>query len=253
MNPQQEQELEEILVMARSLLGSMDKVIEGSLSNRVWAFVSYEVYAKQYDNLLNATSKIIRLPDGILYTYDLEALKGPGDTISIHQETVFRNVHGYLSMLCALLSSRLGNKTSGSETRHLEDFLSSKLRPAMLNRKPTSEKDVKNAIEAIMVGRGMQKGADYDRETGRVKYSGKEFVPDFIFRPLSTALEVKLVKESGDDRNVIDEINADIVAYTTAYQHVIFLIYDTGIISNEVEFKRGLESFPSVRVIIVKH
>jgi hypothetical protein len=44
----------------------------------------------------------------------------------------------------------------------------------------------------LLIGRGFTKGIDYDRETGRVKVSIKEVVPDFVFPKLGLALEVKL-------------------------------------------------------------
>ena len=51
--------------------------------------------------------------------------------------------------------------------------------------------DVAHAIESLMVGRGMAKGIDYDRETGPVKTSGKESVPDFIFPNLKLCLAAR--------------------------------------------------------------
>ena len=86
-----------------------------------------------------------------------------------------------------------------------------------------------------------------------MKVSGKESIPDFIFRPLSTALEIKLTKDRSRQRKLIDEINADIAAYATGYSSIIFLVYDLGTIRNEIEFKQGLESSGNVSVLIVKH
>ena len=120
-------------------------------------------------------------------------------------------------------------------------------------KRPENEKAVQDAVETLLVGRGLQKGQEYDRETGRVKVSSKESIPDFILPPFEEAIEVKLVKGQYRESQVIDEINADILAYLTKYQHLLFIVYDLGEIQDEVEFRRGLEQEPNVQVIVVKH
>ena len=99
----------------------------------------------------------------------------------------------------------------------------------------------------------MRKGQDYDREVGRVKYSSKEVVPDFIVPKLSLAIEVKLIKTAQRVRSVVDEINADIVSYSKKYAQLLFLVYDLGCIRDEMEFRQDLESATSVSVVVVKH
>ena len=54
--------------------------------------------------------------------------------------------------------------------RALTDFFQSHMRPAMM-KQPENEKDVQDTVEALLIGRGLQKGQEYDRETGRVKMS----------------------------------------------------------------------------------
>ena len=61
---------------------------------------------------------------------------------------------------------------------------------------PDREVEIQNGIEVLIVGRGMATGTDYDRETGRVKTSGKESIPDFVFPNLKLCLEVKLSKST---------------------------------------------------------
>ncbi|MBI2820028.1 MAG: hypothetical protein HYX73_08620 [Acidobacteria bacterium] len=104
-----------------------------------------------------------------------------------------------------------------------------------------------------MIGRGMSKGSDYDRETGRVKFSSKEVIPDFIFPKLNLALEVKLASDSSRAKGVIDEVNADIRTYKKKFKFVLFVIYDIGSIRDESEFRRDLESEDGVSVLIIKH
>jgi hypothetical protein len=118
---------------------------------------------------------------------------------------------------------------------------------------PAGESDVQNAVEALLVGRGMVKGTGYDRETGRVKTSGKESVPDFIFPYLNLCLEVKLSKSTDKLKSMVDEINADIRAHSKKYERQLYVIYDLGTIRDEAEFKRDLEAAPGVSVLVVKH
>jgi hypothetical protein len=120
--------------------------------------------------------------------------------------------------------------------------------------KPEKERDVQDVVEQLLIGRGMEKGLDYDRESGRVRYSSKEVIPDFNLLQLFTAIEVKLVKESSKIGPVIDEINADIVAYGKAYRILVFVVYDvSGCIRDGAEFRRDIEAADGVRAIIVKH
>ncbi len=118
---------------------------------------------------------------------------------------------------------------------------------------PEKELDVQNAVEQILIGKGLQKGQDYDREVGRVKISSKEVIPDFIFPRQSLALEIKLVKSRSRVGEVIDEINADIVSYSKGYSHLIFLVYDVGQIRDEAEFRRDIELEGKIDIIIIKH
>jgi hypothetical protein len=111
---------------------------------------------------------------------------------------------------------------------------------------------LESTVEALIVGRDMAKGTDYDRETGRVKTSGKESVPDFIFPNLKLCLEVKLSKSADKLRAIVDEINADIRAHSTVYERPLYIVYDVGTIRDESEFKRGLENANGVSVIIEK-
>ena len=248
------QQLEQYLTMARALLQSMDSVISNIPEDTsVWHFVSYKGYATQYTRLVEAIAALESLPKGILFPYDLDKISGIDNTVHIQQKSMFQQVHGDLSMLCSWLDAILGKAGSSSEVRSLEDFISSKLRPAMVTGRPESEKDVQNTMEQILIGRGMQKGIDYDRETGRVKHSGKESIPDFIFRSLSLALEIKLIKDKSSISRIVDEINADLVAYGKEYENVMFVVYDNGEIGNVDEFKRDIESLGKSRVLVVKN
>lgn len=118
---------------------------------------------------------------------------------------------------------------------------------------PKKEKDIQNAVEQLLIGKGFNKGIDYDRETGRIKVSIKESIPDFIFLKLDLALELKFSTTKDKSKTIVDEINADIQVYSKKYQNILFLVYDLGSIRDENEFKNGIENKTSINVIIVKH
>ena len=218
-----------------------------------WHFASFRDYALHYNRLAKAAASAEPSISPLLRLYDEEKLPNLANTIGMEQHALFQNVHGNTSMLCALISSNVGSNSSSADARELEDFLSSSLRRAMVSGEPKDEAEVQDTIEKLLVGRGMEKGMDYDRETGRVKHSGKESIPDFIFRPLSTALEVKFTKSNQSRSRIVDEMNADIAAYGTGYAHIIFLVYDIASITDVEEFKRDIESTQNVSVLVVKH
>ena len=118
--------------------------------------------------------------------------------------------------------------------------------------KPQREVEVQNAIESLLLGRGLSKGSDYDRETGKFEFSGKEYIPDFIIPKLQLCIEVKLLRD-GRKSKVIEEISADITAYAKQYERQLFVVYDLGVIQNEEEFRRDIENAGNVKLIIVKH
>ena len=62
-----------------------------------------------------------------------------------------------------------------------------------------------------------------------------------------------MCKSADKVKAVVDEINADIRAYSTVYDRQLCVIYDVGMIRDEAEFKRDLEDAPGVSVIVVKH
>lgn len=137
------------------------------------------------------------------------------------------------------------------EFENVANFIKSKLR-ASIFKAPEKEFEVQNAIESLLIGRNMTKGIDYDRETGKIEFSGKEYIPDFVLPKIDLAVEVKLMRP-GKKSNIIDEINADITAYSTKYERILFVVYDLGVIRDETEFRRDIENAGAhIKVIIVK-
>jgi len=64
--------------------------------------------------------------------------------------------------------------------------LATRLRKS-IHKKPSEEKEVQNAFEGLVIGADV----DYSREAERIEYSSKTYVPDFTFKRLDLALEIK--------------------------------------------------------------
>lgn len=138
------------------------------------------------------------------------------------------------------------------EIEKLFQYLNSTLREAVL-KKPDKEKEIQDVIQQLLVAQGYKKRIDYDREVGRVAVSIKEVIPDFIFPKLDLALEVKLSKSLDDSKRIVDQINADITAYSKKYSQLLFLVYDLGTIRDEKEYKNGIDNGVNIHVTIIKH
>ena len=113
--------------------------------------------------------------------------------------------------------------------------------------------EIQDTIETLLIGKGLCKGIDFNREVGRVKVSIKEVIPDFIFPKLGLALEVKFTNDKTKTKRIIDQINADIRAYSKEYSNLLFVVYDIGTITDVNEFKNDIQNKDIINVIIVKH
>ena len=60
------------------------------------------------------------------------------------------------------------------------------------------------------------------------------------------------IKNSKREKEIIDEVNADILAYQTKYERVIFIIYDLGFIRDVAQFSADIEKNPNVYAIVKK-
>jgi len=241
--------LREYLHWVQSLLQAMEIALREEDSKNAWKYGGYKQFARKYNQIVAEIYKNVPLPP-IIDMYDLSAIPDGGNTLAFQQKEIFESVYANLYILKGVLESKIG--IVEDEIAALRDFLQTRLRSAVFSP-PNNERDIQNAVEQLLIGRGLRKGEDYDRETGRVKVSSKEVVPDFILMKLGLAIEIKLVPRRERIGMVIDEINADIVAYSRKYRSLLFVIYDMGHIRDETEFRRDLEHSPNVSVVIVKH
>lgn len=152
-------------------------------------------------------------------------------------------------MICATLEGSVD--FADDEFDNLENFIFSRLRTVIFS-KPEKEIEVQNAIESLLSGRGLNKGTDYNKESGKFEFSGKEYIPDFIGPKLNLCLKVKLLRE-GKKSRIVEEISTDVTAYSKRYERQLYVVYDLGAIQNEAEFRRDIEKSGSIKVIVVKH
>ncbi len=241
--------LREYLKLAISLQRAMETMLQAEGLDNIWKHGGYEQFTRKYMQVINLMSKEIQLPK-ILDSYDIEKMPGPNDTLPSQQKAIFESVYANLSILRAFLETKID--IVNDEILVLRDFLQSRLRSAIF-RVPKHERNIQDTIEQLLIGRGMQKGQDYDREVGRVKISTKEVVPDFILLKLSLAVEIKFVKNAERAKKIVDEISSDIASYAKVYRQLLFVVYDLGHIRDEIEFRHDLERTPNVSVIVIKH
>ncbi len=114
---------------------------------------------------------------------------------------------------------------------------------------PSKEIEVQDAFENILIGSEIV----YSREAESIPFGSKTYRPDFVIDSLDLAIELKLCKDSHDEKNLMAQINDDIAAYSTRYKNIIFAVYDLGIIRDVARFAGGFERSPGVVVRVVKH
>jgi hypothetical protein len=236
------------LMTVSALKASMEQALRSDPSND-WKHSSYRHYMRKYMDVVRYVQQLgpVTAP---VDSYDLNNVPRSGDTVAPVQKELFESVHANLAILEAWLKAKVDLPAEKAED--LRHFVEANLRKAIFEI-PSQERDVQNALEQLFIGRGLVKGVDYDRETGRVKVSIKETIPDFILPKLSLAVEVKLAKTELKSKIIVDEINADIQAYGQVYERLLFVVYDLGTIRDTTEFSRGLEVTTGTEVIVVKH
>ena len=115
--------------------------------------------------------------------------------------------------------------------------------------KPTREKEINDALENLFIALEL----DYKREKIRIVYSTKTYEPDFVFEKINAVVEGKLCDNEKREKDIISEINDDIMAYKTKYANLIFIIYDLGVIRDQDQFRESIETKDQVIIRIIKH
>jgi len=176
-----------------------------------------------------------------------------------HQQAYVRQLDTAKGLLQAALDdlARAGlsnvykGKDTGPESSALIQILAlveRKLRK-VVREQPSREREVQDALENLLIGADME----YSRETDSIEYSSKTYVPDFSFPRLDLVLEVKLCAKPSREKEIIAELNDDILAYKTKYGNQIFVVYDLGHIRDTDRFVARFEENQGVLVRIIKH
>ena len=119
----------------------------------------------------------------------------------------------------------------------------------LFQEEPKNEKDVQNIFENLLVGCDFS----YTREKERVVYSTKTYVPDFVLDDLNLAVELKICNRETREKEIISEINDDILAYNTKYKNSMFVIDDIGNIRDVEQFKSSFKAYENVIIVVAKH
>lgn len=239
-----------LILQCKALKKSVERTLDDKVTKETGRYSSFKMYAAQFNNLASEVCMELEIPRRRFVEYQLNEMPGWGDSLWPYQRQIIESVLMGTGFLLSHLEA--ATEFSDDEFSSLENFFLTKLRSVIFT-KPTKEIEVQNAIESLLLGKGWTKGIDYDRETGKVMFSGKEYIPDFVVPKLNLCIEVKLLRE-GKRSEIIEQINSDITGYGKQYERQMFIVYDLGVIRNEVEFRRDIEkSGDSIRVVIVKH
>ena len=250
MDIERSKQIKYLLIRCESLRDSLESVLKDSSTNESGRYVGFKMYSEEFNHLADEVSRFININNECIISYETGSLNGCMDTVWPQQKQVIETTLLYTNALIALLNKEVDFVEN--EYSNIESFIKSKLRKAVFDI-PDKEKEIQNSIEQLFIGRGWNKGIDYDRETGKFEFSGREYIPDFVIPKLELCIEVKLLKENRKSK-VIEEISADVTAYSKQYKRIIFVVYDLGYIRDETEFRRDIENAKDdVKVIIVKH
>lgn len=118
----------------------------------------------------------------------------------------------------------------------------------IIRQKPVKEKEVQDAFESLLIALDVE----YSREIDHIEYSSKSYIPDFVIGKLSLAVELKLCKE-GSEKELIAQVNDDILAYRTKFDNLFFVVYDLGFIRDVERFAGSFENHKNVVVRVIKH
>jgi len=119
----------------------------------------------------------------------------------------------------------------------------------VIRTQPESERQMQDAFENLLLGAEIPCG----REVDKIEYSSKTYIPDFSLPKIDLAIEVKLCNRSEREKEIIAEINDDILAYQTKYSNLLFVIYDLGYIRDVDRFCGSFEEHENVTIRVVKH
>lgn len=114
---------------------------------------------------------------------------------------------------------------------------------------PANEKIVQDAFENLLIGAEIS----YSREAENVEYSSKTYIPDFVIKDIQLPVEIKLCNRKGREKELIAEINDDILAYQKKFKSIFFIVYDLGFIRDIDRFSNEFGEQSNVIISVIKH
>jgi hypothetical protein len=208
-------------------------------------YAGYPYYVDEYNLLLVLTSQADPEVTRYFPQIDLGKARNPADVPGPMWKSYAELAAVKLNSLASYLQSKLGTKRQ--EYEQIIDLVNVNLRPAIYDD-PKHEREIQNALETIFRARAL----DFRREKDSVPYSTKRYIPDFTFNRIGLAVEVKLCKDKDREKDMIAEINDDIVGYGGRYDRCLFVVYDLGFIRDVAQFSGDIEANPNIHVLIVK-
>ena len=236
-----------LISKVKSLISTMETIMNNS-EEIGFNYSSCNTFMSMYQELVIESQRFIT-SSSTYHTYDTGKAKNVFDMTGIEQKILFESVFCSAKMLLNVLENQIDY--NDDERLNLYNLISTRFR-SVFRVAPSNEKEVQDKLEDFFIANSFDKGIDYDRETGKFNFSGREYIPDFIVPKLKLCIEVKLIKDKNRKSKVIEEINSDITAYQKNYDHILFLVYDLGTIRDEIEFKRDIEANERNSVIILK-
>jgi hypothetical protein len=153
------EQLKGLLSNTNALLGAMRASINsvsGEYAN-AGRWSSFKIFMRKYDNLVKKSAPLLSDPN-VLELFNLDNIKGSDHYTWIRQKELFDSVYANVVLLKSLLEGEIGY--AEDETHNLVDFFQANLRRAIFAI-PQREVEVQNAVETLIVGRGMATGSNH--------------------------------------------------------------------------------------------
>jgi hypothetical protein len=119
----------------------------------------------------------------------------------------------------------------------------------IVRKPPDKEREIQDSFENLLIAADMP----CSREAEHIEYSSKTYIPDFTMPKLDLAIEIKLCNHDKREKEMIAEVNDDIMAFKTKYGNLLFVVYDTGHIRDVDKFINEFERNENVIVRVIKH
>jgi len=232
--------------MARSAARAADRAALSQGDGRQDC-AGYRAYLEEYNHLVKQAAGLFpNEVNQLFYAFDMSKIPDVHGATRLHWRHYLDQAIVVLNKLAVYPEDKAG--LVEHELIQVSDLIEATLRASMFDE-PKREQEVSNQLEVLFKGRGL----NYRRETIGIEYSSKTFFPDFVIDPLDLAVETKLCATNKREKEIVEEINADIPAYHTKYSNILFVVYDLGYIRDVARFKSGIESIVGVRISVIKH